>query len=955
MNRRVLYALALLSLGLMVGLTIGRFFMPARDGIVTMLLLFIGGVCVGALGLRAWSVWRGEQSAKTADKPRELGLRFGTRALTLRWDTLWWENFQARWFGIEKNDSRSARAFWDAHWADVQAPNAGMLLGAFLLVIVAQLLILGSQLTIGLVMYLLAGIAVLFWVWRQDISVFHLVSAARVGRRVEALCLIAILLIAFGARMIQVGEVPVAIDGDELKWTAQAYYDFVSQDKTGDFSGQIKWSPVSFYVDKLAFDWFGVDFNSPRVMTALLSVLATVVFYFVARDMFNVSIALISTLLMATSYYDVNTSRQAIVETFTKLPMILALFLVVRGVDRQKWYYFLLCGIVLYLGVMTYDTFFVVPPAIVLYIIFRGALDWRKFYRWLFYLALVIAPMLLAYPIVADTIAGRQYTYVKGVSSGIQDLLDTNTLAPLLANTAKSFAALFQILQGSDYALDWRGPLVNPLVLPFLVLGFALVLSRFWQRHNLLLILSFLICFFPAPILSGYTVPRVFYVGLPPIFIFAAVGIVGIAAALLSLNRKRVMLARVTTAMAAALLLLIALSDGYIFANELTHQADWKKRRALIETVQTSLETAPLTLLPVTRAPNDYVWGNNAAMKFIAFTANHDKNAGETYRMLPFAELPGALGDVANQFERVNIVFDRAMSQSDERTAKTIETLKRCYGDVQTRADDYFDVYTLEQAALLDPNCYSLTRLEGITPNPDAIVPANRPVTFVWQADSDRPTAFQLQVEQRNPGLIWVEGESFPRENGWAFEAKADHFPDFSGAGYLLDNQGAGDLKGQIEISQGGTYDVWVRYVRPAQDGYASFLKIGDKEFEFARAGVPLGTWNWERIGQVRLAQGQQSLQLTREYGGSDFGWKPILVDAIFLSADPNFDPAKDDLWSNAHQIPQSTLSASQYVLESGLSPGTYRWRVRLLDGAKLVDADGRRGVWSEKVEFRVQ
>lgn len=952
MNRRILYTLVFLVFGLMLGIIIGRFFMPVQYGLVTMLLIFAGGLVAGGLGITAWNARRIVTKGDTESVPFQWRIQFAGRTVTLRLDPEWSSKFRERWLGALPNRSFGVQTFWDARWVPVEIPNPIVIVLALVLGIVAQVLILGSMLNVGLALYAVAGVILIVWLWRGRISLFNLVGAAQIGRRAELLLLVLILLVAFTTRMIEVGAQPVGIDGDELKWTAQIYYDFISNEKTGDFSGQQKWTPVSFFVDKVAFDTFGVDFNSPRIMTALLSVLATFVFYFVARDMFNVPVALVSTLFMATSYYDVNTSRQAIVETFTKLPMILALFLVIRGVDRRRWFYFLLCGFMLYIGIMTYDTFFVLPPVILIYIVFRGALDWRKFYRWLWYLALTIAPMLLAFPIVSDVVAGRQYTYVKGVSTGVSDLVNENTLRPLIENTVKAFAALYQILQGADYALDWQGALLNPIVLILFTLGFALVLARFWQRHNLLLILSFVICFFPAPILSGYTVPRVFYIALPPVFIFAGVFVAALAGAILSLGKQRVMTVRALTVGVSAVLLLVAVTDVYILATQLTNRDDWLKRRALVEAVQSSVRSAPYTLIPVTRTQDDYVWGNTGVLKFIAYTGSNNKKIADHFRVLTYAELPGVLGQLGGKYQDVNILYDKDLNKSDKTAAATITTLKRCYGDIQTNPGDYFDIYTLDRTALEAPNCYSLTSLQGTAPTPDQVIPADKPLTFAWSSESKRPTAFHVQVEERAPGLVWVEGEQFPRDNDWAFEAKADYYPGFSGSGYILDGLRAGPTSLNVDIPQDGNYKVWVRSVRNTPEGHQSFLSVGDQKFEFARPDVPLGTWNWEMIGQADLKQGSVPLTLSRVYGKE--GWKPILVDALFLSADPKFDPTQDDLWSLKTDTGQIQSSATQYVLQEGLPAGTYRWRVQLSDGTKLVDASGKKGVWSDKIEFQV-
>lgn len=963
-NHRVIPFLACLALGLMIGLIVSRIFMPERYGLITMLLLFLGGMVTGALLLGAGfqiGQARAQPTSKEsggamaqAQAPFRFAFALGERHISVRTDPEWGARFRSRWLGKDAAGEQGWQGLWDARWAQAQLPGARVVLVALALAILAQLLIIGQLIVPGLLVYAIAGVVLTVWVWRQKLSLEDVTRAAVIGRRAEVLFVVLIFLVALGARVWQAGTEPRGIDGDELKWTAQVYYDFIAMDKSGDFAGQQKYTPVSFIADKVAFDVWGVDFTSPRIMTAILSVLATLVFYFIARDMFNPFVALVATLFMATSYYDVNTSRQAIVETFTKLPLLLAMWFMMLGVDRQRWFYFLLCGAALYVGVLTYDTFFVVPPALLLYLAFRGVLNWRRWYRWLLYAVLVIAPMLLAYPIVAETVRGRQYTYVKGVSTGISDLATQNSFTPLIENSLRAFRVLFRALQGADYALNWNGPLVNPLVLILFVLGFALVLARFWRRHNLLLILTFVFCFFPAPILSGYTVPRVFYIGLPPIFIFAGVFVAALVTALLSLASARVWVPRLVTAALAVCLAVIIASDGFVLTQQLNTLPDWLKRRALVDTIKSSIQNVPLTLLPVTRSADDFIWGNNGVLKFIAYSATRDSKADKRFRVLTFNELPGALGSLSDKYDSVSIVYDRQLGEAHQIAGATINTLQRCYGDVKKRTGSFFTVYTIDRKALQAPNCYSLTDLSADSPAPGDLVPANRPVTFEWSADSDRPTAYRVQVERRNPKLVWVEGENFPRENGWMFEAKMDHYPGFSGSGYILDDVRSQPTSVQAQIPQAGNYQVWVRSLRGAKEGHRNFLSVGGQTFEFARAdGAPLQQWNWEMVGQVDLQAGETGITLSREYGKE--GWKPVLIDAVFLSADPEFDPNENDLWTQVLDSGQIESHDTSYVLDKGLAPGAYRWRVQLLDGDKLVDAGGKKGIWSDKVEFQVQ
>src|SRR5205085_6470831 len=118
--------------------------------------------------------------------------------------------------------------------------------------------------------------------------------------------------------------------------------------------------------------------------------------------------------------------------------------------------------------------------------------------------------------------------------------------------------------------------------------------------------------------------------------------------------------------------------------------------------VQSSVESAPLTLIPVTRSQDDYVWGNTGVLKFIAYTGVNNKKIADHFRVLTYSELPGALGELGGKYSTVNVLYDKDMNKTNPLAASTINTLKRCYGDIQTSPSDYFDMYTLDQPAL-DP------------------------------------------------------------------------------------------------------------------------------------------------------------------------------------------------------------------------------------------------------------
>src|SRR5581483_4826740 len=222
MNRRFLYALVLFLIGLMVGLIVSRFFVPDHYGLVTMIGIFLIGLVLGALVLILgvnWGILRGSRLillGATAERaaqplpPWSWQLQFGSRRITFRLDSVWSERFENKWLGVEKReDGKEIQHFWDAHWAQLHVPNGYVVLACLGLALVAQLLILGNQLLPGLVVYAATGIALIVWLVRERLDLFDLPSAARIGRRAEIVLLVLIMLIAFGARMVQVGSQPI--------------------------------------------------------------------------------------------------------------------------------------------------------------------------------------------------------------------------------------------------------------------------------------------------------------------------------------------------------------------------------------------------------------------------------------------------------------------------------------------------------------------------------------------------------------------------------------------------------------------------------------------------------------------------------------------------------------------------------------------------------------------------
>jgi hypothetical protein len=101
------------------------------------------------------------------------------------------------------------------------------------------------------------------------------------------------------------------------------------------------------------------------------------------------------------------------------------------------------------------------------------------------------------------------------------------------------------------------------------------------------------------------------------------------------------------------------------------------------------------------------------------------------------------------------------------------------------------------------------------------------------------------------------------------------------------------------------------------------------------------------------LQSGAVPITLSRAYGVDE--QYSIFMDAIVLSSDMNFTPDREDsIWQNIVSSGEINSSASQYDLNEILPRGDYRWWVRIFDGDQLIDANGARGIESDKAQFTI-
>ncbi|MFH1392883.1 MAG: glycosyltransferase family 39 protein [Patescibacteria group bacterium] len=209
--------------------------------------------------------------------------------------------------------------------------------------------------------------------------------------------LVFIIVLAVFFRFWQFTSIPVGLYQDEAMNGADA----LSSLKTGGLKafypnnngreGLIVW------LDALAIEAFGTEPWVLRLFPAIAGVLAVLGLYFLAKELFSIKVALISSLFMATSFWAVNFSRMGFRAALMVPILIWSFYFLLKGFRLQKYIYFIIAGVLFGLGFYTYISFRFAPVLALL--AFAPFLFNKNKKLWLGILAFIGITFLVAMPI----------------------------------------------------------------------------------------------------------------------------------------------------------------------------------------------------------------------------------------------------------------------------------------------------------------------------------------------------------------------------------------------------------------------------------------------------------------------------------------------------------------------------------------------------------------------------
>ncbi len=841
-------------------------------------------------------------------------------------------------------------AFW---WRrnSLDGLSRGLFVLSLALGCAGEMLLLDQDYASGAAIYLAGVIALLAGLYLGGDGAGQALEWSPWPWKKEVIALLLVLAIGFLTHFYLLGRVPYGIEGDESSWALQVV-DAMNSSGAG-LDHPFAQMPTSFWLQGLSYHLFGTRIESARFGVALLSLGGTVLFYFAAREMVNIPVALIATFLLGTSLIDIAASRQAHVETYVKIWIMGAVACMLWGYRKRKALLFLIAGASLAMGLMVYDSFALTPFALVGYLGWRLIRDRQHWREHLTYLLALLLPILAVAQGVWTYLEGRRISQVATLTAETGVYLDSigkiAALLPGWATFVLKYAGVtlerLTVQQLNDVLIGRPGPLESAALAPLLLLGLVLAIWHWKKRQVSFAVFWVLVPGLPTSLLLGQAFARTIYPFLGGLVVLAAMAL-WVPFSLL--RQGLVGLPRLgLTAILVAFLGSLGLSNGYVYFNEVWDPLERQVRREFGDLLRQHVKPTQMVYLPympLEQDLNEFEW---RYAHYVVSSLFPGSNPDLFYTAIPYQQLLQAISSSQAGPQGIAVFYDKTIRVPAQRQS-VVQALERCYPDHSVQVGQFLDVYSIPPEALSRSTCSSTVDLRLTSPAMGQTITASSGVDFGWQLPKSKATAFRLVLEKRNEQVIWLEAEGL-QARGW--EAQKHLAGQYNGPAYLAD---VGSLdnraEGTVQVPDAGKYTIWTRTLRRRADGSPVFLQVAGRSVEIG-CGETSG-WEWQSWDGFELPAGQVPIEITRQYS-TDSPWQ-IFIDTIVLSRQPGFDPNLQRDWDPV--LDTSTIPSSQnyFRFAQPLADGNYRWRVEVFDGERIIGWDGSPGFTSPDSLFSV-
>jgi len=255
------------------------------------------------------------------------------------------------------------------------------------------------------------------------------------------------------------------------------------------------------YVFAAGVKLIGRDILALRSVSALAGILTLAALFFLGRELFGPRVAALATFFLAVMRWHLNFSRLAMEPIWSPFFAVSAIFFLVRGVRRGRWYDFAISGLLLGLGLQFYWAFLLVP---LLYAIYTAhSFLARQSAR---FISLVIGALLVAVvgfavysPVASWGIHHPAQYKARANTVTITKNKNLEETVRAVQRTTRLHVLMFNSAGDNNGRHNLPGaPMLDTFTGIFFVLGLGISLTRLWQPRHMLLLAWMVILLQPA-------------------------------------------------------------------------------------------------------------------------------------------------------------------------------------------------------------------------------------------------------------------------------------------------------------------------------------------------------------------------------------------------------------------------------------------------------------------------
>ncbi len=328
-------------------------------------------------------------------------------------------------------------------------------------------------------------------------------------------------LLAFWLRFFDIASVPLGIHGDEALFGIDAL-NFISGEHRGMWNGSALGNPGGYaWLLALSFTIGETNVTWLRMVSVLSGTMLVPAAYMLVRQVISRDVALLSSIMIATSSWLIFQSRIAYQMIVVVFVITLSMYLLVEAVKRRDVVIAILGGLVFGAGLYTFKAyliFFTAMTGLILLLTYlpTALRQRRETYVFLIGAFLIGAPLLIFY--VESGFIVQNYTnfYVNSDSLSISDLLSRGVEV--------FFFAKNPIGDGGVDGAPSAPLLLNLFAQAAFFVGVATVILFIKHRPYQLVVLAFLVAM-PAAVLTLDAESRRFLLGIMLLLIITAIGV----------------------------------------------------------------------------------------------------------------------------------------------------------------------------------------------------------------------------------------------------------------------------------------------------------------------------------------------------------------------------------------------------------------------------------------------